>query len=258
VAGLLADRAAGSVREGLVAVVGMLASDPRAARCPDSDPGLATSFCHRSSTLAPAPDPLEGGTNLFATTPGPGVPPDGSSGMRLYPRIPAGIPMPAMFAADPPPGAPGQALLSVVIGRFTSPEPPACPDRSPCRDDFVVERLAWAAGSWIDRILVRDPALPEAAIPSTGRRPLAIASREADRVEQILSLAIVRPDWLLAFDRPIGDAAAAGASAFSLGSGPVWYVRSVGHPSAMERQLTWAVIDHQSGLVLASGAIGGA
>jgi hypothetical protein len=253
---LLADRAAGTVRLGLVAVAGLLAHDPRSARCPLDDPTVGPAFCHRSGLLAPAPDPFEGGTYTFGEPgPGPGRSPDGIASLRLPVMIPAGIPMPASFAADPPPTAPGGPMLSVVIGRYTSAEPAACGSGS-CRDDFVVERLAWLAGTWVDRILVRDPTLPESLIPSTGTRSLAIASREADRMEQILSLAIVQPAWLAAFDASIASAAAAGAGAAGVTPGPVWYLRSEGRRRPGEdRGLTWAVIDHGSGLVLASGAV---
>jgi hypothetical protein len=237
VAALADEREAGSIRGGLVAVAGLLSYDPRSARC--SDPGLAVVFCNRTAVLEPAPGEATG-------SPGAG---------SLRVRVPAGIPMPSMFAADPPPDAPGQALLSVLVGRFVHPRPPACQPGA-CQDDFALERLAWAAGTWIDRILVRDPLVPESTFPATGRRAQAIAIREADRMEQILSLAILGPGWLETLVGPIGQVAAQGAAEAGIRAGPFWYLRSVGRRSATEvRSLTWAVIDHQSGFVLASGAI---
>jgi hypothetical protein len=251
---LLADRAAGTVKSGLVAVAGLVAHDSRAARCADPNPMLPTDFCDRSALLAPTPDPLEGGTYVFGERgPGPGRSPDGIASFRLELRIPAGIAMPLMPAADGPPGAPRQDV-SIVIGRFTSPVAPDCNHPSPCRDDFVVERLAWSAGHWIDRALVRDPDIPESANPLVGPRMQAIATREADRVEQILSLAILQPARLAAFDQLIAEAAAAGARSLGVATRPVWYIRSAGHPAANEGgDLTWAVMDHQTGLLLASG-----
>jgi hypothetical protein len=251
---LLADRAAGRVRGGLVAVVGVLAYDPRTARCPAALAGLAIVFCERNATLvaASASDP-----DVDASRPivSPSGSPDAAQALTIQPVLPPGIPMPAMFVADPPPNAPGEPLLSVVIGRFARPDPPRCAAPVSC-DAFVIERLAWAAGSWVDRILVRDPSLPESAIPSVGRRPQAIASREADRVEQILSLAILQPDRLQVIDPAAGQAAARGAQAAALAAGPVWYLRSAGREqTSLGRALTWAVIDHESGFVLATGAV---
>jgi hypothetical protein len=252
---VLEDRAAGVVRGGLVAVEGLLSYDPRTARCPDSDPGLAIELCHRTAVLSGSSGSSTEPGAEGATVDGPADLPSAAAEPRLYPWIPAGIPMPSMFSAEPPPGAPGEALPSIVIGRFARQRPPVCAEPR-CLDVFVVERLAWAAGSWVDRIVVWDPGLPGPAALSTGRRLQAIGSREADRMEQILSLAILQPRWLEGLDPAIGAAAADGAAAAGLAAGPVWYLRSVGRRFASDdRSLTWAVIDHQTGLVLASGAI---
>jgi hypothetical protein len=168
--------------------------------------------------------------------------------------------MPSVFQLDPrAPDEGGPVMRSIIIGRFAEPEPPSCPpDGGRCRDEFILERLAWAEGGWIDLLLVRDPGLPPEVIPATGRRPLAIAARELDRMEQILSMAVLQPGWLAEVDQPAAAEAAAGAENAGVSHvGPVWYLRSVGRRwPQQDRGLTWAVVDHQTGLVLAGGAIG--
>jgi hypothetical protein len=242
--GLLFEREAGFIKGGLVAVVAYLSYDPREARCPVADPGRQVVFCQRTARLGAA----AGGPWLLDLA------------------IPPGIPIPSMFATNALQGAPGgEALLSVVIGRFAPVDLRTCPTpalrfseghAAECHDSFLLERLAWASGSWVDRILVRDPAVLPSAVPSTGRRPEAIAVREADRMERILSMAVVEAGWLEAVDPTIGRAVAQFATTHGIAPGPVWYVRSVGRQVAdLDRALNWLVLDHGTGLVLSSGAI---
>jgi hypothetical protein len=244
---LLAVRRAGSVRAGLVAVAGLLGQDPRAVGCDGPDPGLTATFCERTALLSA--DVEIGG--------------DRRAVPHLHPRIKPGIPMPSVYRLDPQaPDEAGPVMRSIVIGRFASARPPVCPvDGGRCRDEFILERLAWAEGGWIDRILVRDPDAPEVEVPSRGPRYLAITAREADRMEQILSLAVLQPGRLAEID-PSAAASAAASAALAADragvsfEGPVWYVRSVGRPIVgQDARLTWAVVDHRSGLILASGTI---
>jgi hypothetical protein len=261
VSDLLADRAAGLIQGELVAVSGLLAYDQsRAAVCSQAVRGPYFVFCQRHgilTTASPSSDALRrrlgfGPRSSRGDDGGPaaGLP-------RVSIRIPVGIPMPSLSTVAPQADPAVESLTSVLIGRFVSASAPSCPAGArACRDEFILERLAWTSGAWVDRILVRDPSLPESVISSAGRRPQAIATREADRLEQILSLAVLTPAWLDTIDAVIGQAAARGAQAAALPAGPVWYLRSAGREqTSLGRALTWAVIDHESGFVLATGAV---
>jgi hypothetical protein len=170
--------------------------------------------------------------------------------------IPPGTPLPlAIVTGVAPPwqayDAP-RASRAVVIGRFVVPRAPSCPDGIRCDDTFVVERVAWADGSWRERILVRDPALPDAPVNVPARQAQVIASREADRGEAILTEAFLGLNLLRRVDRAAADAAAASAD------GPVWYIRSVASArvGSGQRLVAWVVIDDASGLILATGPPG--
>jgi hypothetical protein len=229
----LAGRRSGEITVGLVAVSGYLSVNPLAVECAGSPARLPAAFCRRSAAMS-------------ATV-------SSSAGPRLPSLIPPGTPLPPGIATaggppwrtyDAPP-----ASRAVVIGRFVEPQAPSCADGTRCDDAFVVERVAWADGSWRERILVRDPMLPNAPIGVPARQAQVIASREADRGEAILTQAFLGPNLLRLVDRAAADAAAASTR------GPVWYIRSVASArvGSGQRLVAWVVIDDASGFVLATG-----
>ncbi len=244
---LLAERRSGAVRTGLVAVAGNLSAESPDTACSRSAAGMPAAFCDRISTL----------TSAAIGTPAASSP---VGSVPLYPRIPPGTPLPGMFAGDPDARVKGSPMvLSVVIGRFARARQSMCSLPYACGDEFILERLAWAAGRWIDRILVHGPGITQAVAGTLGPRSLAIASREADRQEQILSIAILQPGGLVAMDPESARAADAAAAVAGISNGPVWYLRSIARPRTdQEALLTWTVIHHETGRILADGIVGGA
>jgi hypothetical protein len=115
----------------------------------------------------------------------------------------------------------------VVIGRFDDPRARDCqPGRRHCGEEFVLERIAWADGQWIDRPIVRDPAVPAEEQAMSGQIRRLLTSRESDRGEVFLYEALLTVDLLLKVD-PTAAAAIGGVP-----PAPVWYVRSVGRAVA--------------------------
>ena len=229
----LAGRRSGEITVGLVAVSGYMWVNPLARDCGASPSGLPAAFCRRPAAMS-------------ATV-------SSSIGPRLPSVIPPGTPLPLAIATGVAPpwqayDAP-RASRAVVIGRFVEPRAPSCPDGIRCDDTFVVERVAWADGLWRERILVRDPMLPDAPIGVPARQAQVIASREADRGEAILTQAFLGLNLLRLVDRAAADAAAASTR------GPVWYIRSVASArvGSGQRLVAWVVIDDASGFVLATG-----
>jgi hypothetical protein len=231
----LADRRSGEITVGLVAVSGYLWVNPLARDCGASPSGLPAAFCRRpaaiSATVSSSVEP------------------------RLPSVIPPGTPLPLAIAtgvAPPWQAYAPRASRAVVVGRFVEPRAPSCADGIRCNDTFVVERVAWADGSWRERILVRDPALPDAPVDVPARQAQVIASREADRGEAILTEAFLGLNLLRRVDRAAADAAAATTR------GPVWYIRSVASArvGSGQRLVAWVVIDDASGFILATGPPG--
>jgi hypothetical protein len=162
--------------------------------------------------------------------------------------IPPGTPL--LETLTPPGEAPTAvrgALPVVVIGRFETHVEP-CTEAMFCDNRFVVERVAWAAGEWRERVVVRDPSIAARVAPSADVAHV-IASREADRSESVLSQAVVSVEVL----RTIDPTAAAEVPAPTTGA--VWYVRSVASSGVGDGQrlVSWVVIDDRTGLILASG-----
>jgi hypothetical protein len=236
---------AGDIDDRPVAVSGFLSIDPRHRICLGVIPVLGDSFCRRAAILTDEPKPI------FAVRTG-----DPSStdriraiGPHLHPQILPGTVLPAELTEGEDTGdAPVEPMPAVVIGRFGDPRAERCrPGGRHCGEEFVLERVAWIDGRWSDRDLARDPAIGPGAI-ARGSVTRAIASREADRGEVILSRAVVRRK-LLSFIDPAA-ARALGANA----GREVWYIRSLGKPpSSTETVVKWAVVGHPTGLVLATG-----
>jgi len=243
-------RGAGEIGDGLVAIAGYVVVDPRIGDCA-VEPGLADRepFCRRLVRVSTRFGPT--------TPPATGVRPDGA-GRSLRAHVLPGTPLPEGLESligrgtDPEPWP----LSSVVIGRFGDPRAGACrPPRIQCGDPFVLERVAWIDGRWMDRPSVRDPVIPASQAAMSSDLTRLLTSRESDRGEVILSEALLTADLL----RDVDPAAAA-----ALGDGPlrrVWYVRSIGR-GALDRSerpiwpVTWAVLDDDSGLMLATGDSG--
>lgn len=229
---ILQARLEGELREGLAAVSGFLSIDVSSLDCstiPDSD---SDSLCGRTGSLSVA-----------------SIGQAGASGARFEARFPPGVPLAAMLGL-PWSGA-GRLLASVpvvIIGRFGSGDPLCLSAASRCETSFIVERLAWAAGQWRERIVVIDPSLPAAtSIPL--RLAQEFAAREADRSESILSEAYVRLGVLHVID-PVAAGAPNPEPA-----GPVWYLRSAANPrfGDGQRLVSWVVFDDRTGLILATG-----
>lgn len=244
---LLAERRAGTVRTGLVAVARNLSMEAPDTACSRSGAGMPAAFCHRISTLTPAAVGTPAGSNPNRSVP-------------VYPRILPGTPLPGVFAGDPDARLQDSPqVLSLVIGRFVRTRQSMCSLPYACGDEFILERVAWAAGGWTDRILVRGPGITQAVAGTLGPRSQAIASRETDRQEQILSIAILQAGGLAPIDPEAARAADAAAAVAGIPDGPVWYLRSMTGPrTGQEAQVTWAVIHHETGRILADGTVSGA
>jgi hypothetical protein len=248
-------RHAGEIRRGLVAVAGYLTVDPRDRDCADRrDEAAMDAFCERSAILSATADPVltvnwneNGGTARRL----------GMPRSHLHPQVLPGTAIPPGLVTRPDPRIREITPVAVVvIGRFDDPRARKChPGLRHCGDEFVLERVAWANGQWIDRPVVRDPTIPAAQTGKSSAITRLLTSRESDRGEIILSEALLTVDLL-------GDVDPAAATALGGGAGgPVWYVRSVGRAAvdADERRewpVAWAVVDHESGLVLATGDTG--
>jgi hypothetical protein len=250
-------RAAGQGGDDITAISGYLSPDPRSPNCGESALVLDNAFCERRMVLASTPVPRveqtgDGGLSTIA---------DARWGSHLHVQALPGIPLPGLFDAGPKAAiGPVAPILVVVIGRFDDPRARPCvrPGRH-CGEELVAERLAWADGGWVDRILAIHHDVPASRVAGEPVRARTIAVREADRGEAILSTAILPLAELASVDPAAAELAGATATTLTGWSPadrerPVWYLRSVGRPWPGEpRQLTWAVIDHASGLVLASG-----
>lgn len=249
----LARRHGGETGGELVAVAGYLGLDPRRTDCvgPASAAWLG-GVCQWTVTLSARMVP---GLSTERHAPGTSATTAERPGPHLHARLIPGSPVPPELAgrlrSDAPDAMP---VAAVVIGRFDEAQARECqPGRRHCGEAFVLERVAWADGQWLARSLVRDPAIPPAAaaMPSGIRRLLT--SRESDRGEVILSEALLTVAALRRVD-PAAAAALGGTV-----QDPVWYVRSIGRRTVHDgrgREVAWAVLDHETGLVLATGDAG--
>jgi len=236
-------RGVGDVVDGLVAVSGFLSRDPNVADCLGLPVDSAETFCRRSAILEDDPDPgrpISPGARGGPRTPEP----------RLDAQFPPGT---ALVAALRPRGSlrtPSVVPLRVVlIGRLGGLSGSCEAAFVGCRTELVVERLAWASGEWREGVVAADPTLaPEASVIPV-RLGQMIASREADRGEAILAKSILGVGLLRAIDPTAADAIGSDVA------GPVWYLRSVANPrfGDGQRLVAWVVIDHASGLILATG-----
>jgi hypothetical protein len=248
----LARRHAGEIRAGLVAVAGYLTVDPRGRNCAhESEDSAADSFCLRSAILSATFDPV---LAVNSSESGPSASRLGTPRSHLHPQILPGTAIPPWLVSGTDQRI-GELtpVAVVVIGRFDDPRARDCqPGRRHCGEEFVLERIAWADGQWIGRPIVRDPVVPAAEQAMSGQIRRLLTSRESDRGEVILSEALLSVDLLRAVD-PTAAAAIGGGS-----PDPVWYVRSVGRAVAdvderREWRIAWAVLDQETGLVLATG-----
>ena len=230
--GLRAGRAAGTIRRELVAVAGILRSEPLPLSCPAVQLTLARTFCHRLVALFPVPG-TSGGPSSASTIeghllPGTDVPP----ALRVESEL-------ASWTT--------RAVPVVLIGHFEDQRAPSCEGiRDWCRDDLVVEQVAWVSGAWLEPPIVRDPEIPGPDAPVVlTERAQANLRRAASRGETVLGQAVLRNELLAVVDPVAYRAAVAVRHPW------VWYVRSItavqpGRPP----HVTWAVIDETTGLVL--------
>jgi hypothetical protein len=249
----LAGREAGEVSDGLVAVAGYVTLDPRVGECAGSaDVSGDALFCRRLVRVSARIG------SAAPAAPTDGADPAAWSGRSLRAQVLPGTPLPERLSTpvrrrgDPE----RWPLAAVVIGRFGDPRASAClPARPQCGDPFVIERIAWADGQWIDRATVRDPAIPADESAMSASLARVLTSRESDRGEVILSEALLGVDVLRAIDP---------AAAAALGRGTaarVWYVRSIGR-SAIDRSgnpvwpVSWVVLEVETGLVVATDELG--
>jgi hypothetical protein len=138
-----------------------------------------------------------------------------------------------------------ESVPVILVGRFEDPRAPACgTGQSWCRDDFVVELVAWAAGRWLEAPLVSDRDPAGAAVPVDGRRLGAITRRAATEEERIISLAVMSPRLLAIIDPQ------AFRAAVSSRRDRLWYVRSIVVQDSGRAQVAWAVIEDGTGLLL--------
>jgi hypothetical protein len=231
---LLAARASGAIGRELVAVGGVLRSEPLPLGCPAVRLTLERTFCHRLAALFPlaasagGPTPRSGPPVEGHLLPGTYAPPLLATESELAPWLTREVPV-------------------VLVGHYEDQRAPSCEGvRDWCREDFVVELVAWTAGSWLAAPIVRDPALPEPGGPLVlVDRAQANARRATARGEIMLSQAMLRTQLLEVVD-PI-----AAQSTVNLLTPGAWYVRSIAADRPGRRpQVTWAVIDDPSGLVL--------
>ncbi len=240
---LAAARAAGQVRDGAVAVAGVMRSDPLPLVCGSIRQTLSRDFCLRLVALFPlAPD--AGPAASAAGARGPDRP------EALEGIVAPGVALPAV-AASQSELAPWLtvAVPVVFVGHYQDERAPPCPrTRGWCSGDLVLERLVWAAGAVVPVGLSRDPAVTEAEVPPDGHAWREVAGWLERAGLVVLSSTVVRgPQLQVALDAQAGARPA-------LRTGAIWwYVRALA-PATLGREarVTWAVFDALSGEFLAA------
>jgi hypothetical protein len=233
----------GDAGDGLIAVRGWLTVSPSQSTCAAAtDPAIAwDGLCWRDALLSDGPaEVLAPRTKAIAWV--------GEPGVRLHIVVLPGASLEGLAVEPFSTVAAALAPVPVVIvGRFGDPRLFGdCGVRRHCRDRFVLERLMWADGRWIERVQVRDPNVPPDAGSPLSRMIFQDSLRDAGFV---LSEALVPVADLGTLD---ADAAAATPDSVA---GPVWYMRVVVRrpwrvPDVTQR-VHWLVVDHPSGRIVA-------
>jgi hypothetical protein len=243
---LIADLEGDTLPLGLLAVAGNLSMNPRMPRC-DRPASLGDHLCERSGHIAASDRPTSA---TFGSAVNP--PPDRrvAAISSLEVRVPVGTRLPTAVIFASAVADAERPKAAIVVGRFEATRTNDCEvPRSRCAPALVVERIAWLAGEWIESGVVRSSTIPVDELAGQGPATRTIALREVDRGEPILGRALLTLDDLARVD-PAAARAIAGSAA-----GPIWYIRSVARAAAPggPRSVTWTVIDHATGLLLAQG-----
>ena len=227
-------RAEGEVGHGLIAVAGYLTADSALPACSGRGDAASVARCTRFAVLSAEPE--------YRRDVAPS-----HIHLQILPGTDVPVDVPPSGHERSPDRDPVQIIL---IGRYGAERAiPCAPGGRRCNQEFVLERIAWANGSFVSRTVVRDPALAPGDLVDDGLVERFIALREADRTEIILSQAVVGLRLLQAID-PVA------AAVLPLDAeGPFWYQRSMARPGVGdgERLVSWVVIDDATGFILAVG-----
>jgi hypothetical protein len=211
-----------------VALAGYLSVDPKASDCPSTAVGTLGPWCDR--------------LGIISDTPWTGPGPNPASPTQVHVRIPVGVRLPEAFDQL----AAGQTLPPMpvlVVGRLT-PTDSTCQDAEmTCDQDFVVDRVAWAAGVQTGLTPLIDPQLANGVRPN----PFVSALDESDLP---LMGVLVWPEDLARVDP---EAAATGITGAP--GDPVWYLRVLGgaREATSGRDVRWMLLSEPNLRVLASG-----
>jgi hypothetical protein len=236
---LLAERSAGHVGGELVAVSGYLWRGPREHHCIRLRDATPNTFCRRVLTLMPD-------TRRHQISPR----------RHLHLQALPGTPLPELAApllGDEALVARPEPILVIILGRFDDPRTAPCMGGSShCHEEFVIERIAWAAGEIVPAPFARDPIVPEGTDGSSRRTLRVLALQRPDWGRPLLSEALVGMDLLERFD-PVAAAAVARDV-----TGPVWYRRTIDPPTETggPYAVRWVVVDPRTGMAIASGSVG--
>jgi hypothetical protein len=174
----------------------------------------------------------------------------GSGGMpsHLHVTIPIGVRLPAEVERASLVG--GGPIPVVAIGRF-APDSPCRPGGSRCDIGFVVERVGWSNGDWLDVTPLVETRLGEAA-----RRPDPFRAAVGDGDVPLLAV-LARPDTIALLDPATRAATISEAR-------PLWYVRLAAGAAAGNRwqplgarvdepSVRWVLLDESQSGVIATG-----
>jgi hypothetical protein len=217
-----------------------IATDPDCSTGEGDTRQLLSPLCERTARLVVA-DPDT--TGAFA---------------HLHVRVPPGVRLPPPFEwpgaqhADPVP--------VVLVGRAAVPDDDCVGSTRGCRETFIADRVAWAAGEPFDPGTIFDAGLEVPLAKVAYRRRDLAESLAAGASGTVLVSAAVRPRTVSAIDP---EAAAALANAPEP-EGLVWYVRALQTNYAPGRfppgdhpaRLIWVLVDEMTGAPLATGISG--
>ncbi len=176
----------------------------------------------------------------------------GSGGMppHLHVTIPIGVRLPAEVEHASLVG--GGPIPVVAIGRFAA-DAPCRPGGPRCDIGFVVERVGWADGTWLDVTPLVEPRLGEAA-----RRPDPFRAAVGHGDVPLLAV-LAQPDTITLLDPATRAAMIAVSEAH-----PVWYVRLATGAGTGNRwqplgarvdapSVRWVLLDESQSGVIATG-----